>query len=252
MSRSRSICSKAHGVTLVEVLLALTITAMLLTAIGMALSTLIRAHRINEQNTITMTKARLVLNTMLHRIRMTGAHEPHDPALLDRFKANDRNPQIVNGKSVDGGVLDKTGIKMKIKVARKLDDTTNGDPQKIGQLDFDYQYDPAERELTLKSQGGPKHILLANVTDFEVRFYPTRSPEAIASGDPCDIAEQVTVKMTVEPSLASGSSEGEASQTAITVYGCAVPRCNTWTGRHTQDTIEELTGNKKHDVEPGF
>ncbi len=241
-----------HGTTLVEVLVALAVTATLMLAIGAALFTLVRAHRINEQNAITMAKARLVLNSMLHRMRMTGAIQPHDDALLDRYNANDRKPQVVHGKTVDGGILDKTGAKMSIKVAKKLEQLADDDPQKIGQLDFDYEYNASKHELTLKAQGGKKQLLMNNVTDFEVRFYPTRSPEAVASGGPYDVVEQITVKMTVEPSVAGLSSEGEAAQTAITVYGSAVPRSITWNGRHTDHTIEELSGNKKHKEEPGF
>src|SRR5438445_9014571 len=76
-----------RGVGLVELMMALAITASLLTATAVALNATSMAYKVNEEQASLIQATRLVLNRVTSSIRTTKLHSPNDPVLAGQFNA---------------------------------------------------------------------------------------------------------------------------------------------------------------------
>jgi Tfp pilus assembly protein PilV len=187
------------GATLVEVLIALSITAALLTAVGLALDASVQGYQINEVETTLAQRARITMHRMLATIRAGGGHEPYSA---------DAHATFVNGVDVtDSGIAFDT------------DD---------GHLTI-YRYDAANKRVMAEIDG-VSHVLLDGVDAFSLRLEPMKSAAHIRSGLNHDLLRRVTILLTIrDADSATTPLPGEVrSGRTLTVSSSAVPRRNAW------------------------
>src|SRR5690349_11308345 len=125
------------GATLVEVLIALSITAALLTAVGMALDASVQGYQVNQAESTLAQRARLTLHRMLTNIRAGDGHQAYAAAAQTDF--------------AKGLVVADTGI------AFYSDD---------GHATL-YRYDAANKRL-MADVDGASHVLLDGVDAFSL------------------------------------------------------------------------------------
>src|SRR5690349_16358233 len=82
MSRRRR-----HGVGLVELLVALAISAALLTATAMAIDASFKAYAVNQEQSDLTQRSRLAMYRITAVVRQTQAHQPGTTTFYNQFKA---------------------------------------------------------------------------------------------------------------------------------------------------------------------
>jgi type II secretory pathway pseudopilin PulG len=79
---------RARGLGLIEMMLAMAISAAVLTAVATALDVSFRSYAVNQENTILMHRARLAMHRITTDIRTTTAHTPPLGSVAEQdFKA---------------------------------------------------------------------------------------------------------------------------------------------------------------------
>ena len=198
------------GMTLVEVLLALSITAVLMLAIVIALRAGIQTINVN-QDTLA-SRSRIALNRMLDQIRTAQAHAPY----------------ISNVTAYTTGYI-KTG-KEYTNIGVKLIDPRDN-------ADYVYYLDAGQIKVT--RNGSAPVSLLDGVTAFQVTLWPGKSPASRASGGDYDQTRLVTITLS-----ASGNESGKP--VAIAVSGSSVPRINSWSGSQLSYPIDTIIAENRY------
>jgi Tfp pilus assembly protein PilW len=186
-----------RGVGLFELLIALSISATLLTATGVALDASFFSYRVNEEQSSLIQNARLTLNRITTAIRTSKAHQPHSAGLL---------PAFVSGLTVTDNGLD-------------MYDLTN--------TSLSFTYDPTAKTVSA-TYNGVAHVLAQGVTQFQITIEPMRSPEAIRTGAGCDLVQRATVLMAIQTTAATMQRSETTSGQVITLSASVMPRRNTW------------------------
>ncbi|MEM6459022.1 MAG: prepilin-type N-terminal cleavage/methylation domain-containing protein [Planctomycetota bacterium] len=163
--------SRSRGLSLVEMLLALAISAMLLTATMVAIDASFTAYAIAAESATTQTSTRLVVNRLLTLVRTNEAHGPLDPA------------DAPAGETVteSGDVLTSTYLSL-----------IDGDRNTIT-----LRYDAANDRIMLKKEPlsgatATEQPILGGVTD--CKFYLRRRTD----NDGIDVLERGSIDFTVE------------------------------------------------------
>jgi Tfp pilus assembly protein PilW len=183
---------------LVELLIALSISAALLTATAVAVDASFRSYAVNQEQASLTQRARLAMYRILTSIRTTDLHQPKTTALATTFSK--------------GTIVTDTGIAMF---------TDDG-------VELDYVYDDTNKQLLL-IQGGTSHVMLHGVDAFQVKLEPMRSADSIKTGQMTyDRLMRATVLLTVRTNdQTSQASETTGLQT-VTLSGSVMPRRNVW------------------------
>lgn len=233
--------TRRHGVSLIEVLLALTISATLLAAVAIAVNACFESFRVNQERGIVLNRARSVMLNLVQRMRMTEYLQPRTPGQLTAFQ----NYSL----ATTAGVTDN-GIQ--ILASDVANDGTSGTR---ALTDIAYYHDTADNNKRLQIiVNGKTWTLLDGVTDFRITFHPKRSSDAFAAGGGCDVVDYATITMTVVPIKgALTSSEMHHNpvpaddpnaninpNAAITLTASIVPRKSSWSGRTTPFAIEDM------------
>jgi prepilin-type N-terminal cleavage/methylation domain-containing protein len=198
--------ARRKGLGLVEMLVALSISAALLVAVGAALDTSFKAYRANQEVADLTQRARLGMHRMLTELRTTT-----DPVPADEVLAAYRAGQVVTTRAVRIDAPDGLTAIRYLHSGNQL------------------------RRQTLTRVGGAGTVASEGVfldgvsaADFEVTLEPQRSPRAARGGLSHDQLRRATVRMTVRPSAESDSpTEGQGNQ-AVTLVSSVVPRRNAW------------------------
>lgn len=194
---SHARATRSRGVGLAELLIALAISAMLLTATAVALDASFRAYRINQEQSSLIQRARLAIHRITTTIRQCEAHAPATSALLDDF---------ATGQNVTD-----TGIAMY---------------NDAGDL-VRFSYDSVTQRLSM-TQGGTTRTLVEGVTQFQVVLEPMRSSTSVRTGGVYDLLSRATLLLTVRNSSDTASSTESTGQQDITVSTSVMPRRNIW------------------------
>jgi prepilin-type N-terminal cleavage/methylation domain-containing protein len=189
--------NRHHGVSLVELLIALAICAALLTATGFAVDSAFKGYAINQEQASLQQRARLAINRLQTYIRTTEAHVPLTDAKKTQF--------------TQGTVVTDTGIKM-------LDDSNN---------EIDFKFDSTTNELQMV-QAGQTHVLLRDVTTFTVKMEPMKSPTAIKTGGAYDLLMRATIQLSVKSTTHEADETSDGMNQIITLVGSVMPRRNIW------------------------
>jgi prepilin-type N-terminal cleavage/methylation domain-containing protein len=186
-----------RGLTFVELLIALAISAILLTATAVCTDASFRAYQVNQEQSTLIQRARIALNRMTTVIRTTTAHSPDSPVPASLFAS--------------GQTVTDTGIDL-------YDDTAT--------LTI-FRYDAANKRL-LAIVGGKTFELLDGVQSFQIKLEPMRSPASIRTGGGWDLLMRATILMTIRSSVDS-NAPGETTGTQVLAMSASVmPRRNVW------------------------
>jgi prepilin-type N-terminal cleavage/methylation domain-containing protein len=194
--------NRRRGVGLVELLVALSISAALLTATGVAIDASFKAYAVNQQNSDLTQRSRLAIYRITAMIRQTREHAPHTTALANQF---------ATGKTITDTTIDMYDL---------------------NKNEVTYSYDAAKKQLiaTVKSFGGVAvpHVMCEGVETFQVRMEPMRSAESIRTGGAWDLLKRASIVLTVKTSAAT-IAEGESGGTqTVTLSASVMPRRNSW------------------------
>jgi prepilin-type N-terminal cleavage/methylation domain-containing protein len=203
-----SVLKRRHrnGVGLVELLVALAISAALLTAVAVAVDASFKGYAINQSQAQLMQRARLAMNRITSYIRATTEHLPDD----DDAQSDFENGLVTTASSI-----------------RMMTDSTNG--VIFRQNGTALQMVPFTIAGTTLTEG-TAHVLLDGVgtTDFLITFEPQRSAQAAKTGAKYDQLRRASITLTLRPS-ATNSVKGEAQQNeSVTLSTSIMPRRNIW------------------------
>jgi prepilin-type N-terminal cleavage/methylation domain-containing protein len=194
--RRRPPANRAKGFGLIELLVALSISAALLVATGMAVHASLMAYQVNQEQATLMNRCRITLYRMLGDIRCTMLHQPLHH--LSDFQ--------------NGQIIDDNGISM----------YPDG-----GATAYTYAWDQDTQELTVQIGSGAPQVLLTGVESFNIRMEPMKSPGSVKS----DLLKRATITLTVHTTSDSGSATETTGRQSITLSSSVMPRRNVWVGQ---------------------
>jgi hypothetical protein len=194
--------TRRRGVGLAEMLIALSISAALLTATAVAVDSAFKAYKVNQEQSDLTQRARLSIHRMTSLIRQTEVHAPYTPALATQFST---------GKTVSD-----TGVNMYDLQGNQVT----------------FRYDSANKRVlavvTPPSSTAKSYPLCEGVESFSVKLEPMRSSKSIRSGGGWDLLRRVTILLTVKTNNSTAlKGEGVGHQT-VTISASVMPRRNNW------------------------
>jgi hypothetical protein len=196
-SRPRGRQRRNAGLGLVELLVALAISAALLTAVAVATDSSFKAYAINEEQSGLTQRARLCMHRMLTYMRTCKEHQPITDTEVTRFS--------------QGVIVTDIGVSMFTEDGRQLD----------------FEYDAPNRKLMLVENGVSRE-LLHGVEAFYVKMEPMKSPSAIRGGTGYDLLRRATILLTIKTSGQSADIDEDANSNIVTMSCSVMPRRNTW------------------------
>ncbi|HEY7115578.1 MAG TPA: prepilin-type N-terminal cleavage/methylation domain-containing protein [Tepidisphaeraceae bacterium] len=184
---------RRHGLGLVELLVALSISAAVLTATAVATDAAFRAYHINREQSDLMQRARLSVYRITTMLRQTKLHAPHTPTLAAQF---------ATGKTVTDTAID-------------MYDMSNNQ--------VSYRFDVTKKQL-LAVVNGTSHVMCSGVETFSVNLEPMRSADSIKTGGAWDLLRRATILLTVRTT----ASDADVGAQSVTLSASVMPRRNTW------------------------
>jgi prepilin-type N-terminal cleavage/methylation domain-containing protein len=195
-----------RGVGLVELLIALAISASLLTAVAVAVDASFKAYGVNQTQAQLMQRARLSLNRIVAYIRTTSDHRPDDDAAQTDFE---------NGLVAQAGSI------------RMLTGATSG-------VIF-RQADNRLLMVPFTISGGSlvedtPRVLLDGVgaDDFQITFEPQRSATSSKIGGNYDQLRRASIVLTLRPGSKTTATAEATEGQSITLSTSVMPRRNIW------------------------
>jgi len=180
----------ARGLGIVEMLLALAISAGVLTAVAVALDVSFRSYGINQENANLMQRCRIAMYRISTDIRTASGHTPMNAAPLKLFTAG-RN-------CTDNSIL-------------MIHD--NG-------AQIAYQYDPVNKLLNTVDKNGNEWVVAKGVEAFEVKFEPAPGVNTVS-------LLRASILLTVRTPGKELGVGSQADQT-VTLSTSVMPRRNVW------------------------
>jgi hypothetical protein len=193
--RSRS--NRRRGIGLAELLISLSISAALLTAVAVAIDASFKAYSINQEQSDLMQRARLAVHRITTMIRQTKEHAPENGGLANDFST--------------GATVTDSGIDM----------------MDLNDNEVTYSYDKGNKRL-LAIVNNKKFTLASGVEDFQVRMEPMRSAESIRTGGGWDLLKRATVLITVRTTSATATKGEGVDKQTVTLSASVMPRRNAW------------------------
>jgi hypothetical protein len=204
-----------RGIGLAEMLIALGISAAVLTAIAAATNAGFQSYQSNAAAGDAAQRARLTIDRALHLLR--GTDDLKDDAGI----AHDPGPLTpsVRENFINGEIVEDTGF-----VVYEPFEDEHGDPAYRTVV---WQFDADAGVLTQSVDAGTPYTVLRNVLSFRCRFQPMRSSENRRRGIlDHDKLRRATVVLTVGVDPVAGVGPDTASVATFTLSGSASPRRN--------------------------
>jgi prepilin-type N-terminal cleavage/methylation domain-containing protein len=188
--------SRRSGMGMVELLVALAISATLLTATAVAVDAAFKAYEVNQEQAVLMSKARVSLSFLTTNIRGTTLHAPDNASRKTQFAA--------------GQTVTDTGIVM-------LDANNNL---------LRFFHDATNKQLKVVGPAGTQ-ILAHGVESFSITMEPMRSSESIRTGGTWDLLKRASITLKVRTGGSTAPAEAVGTDT-VTLSGSVMPRRNAW------------------------
>lgn len=185
------------GLVLVELMIALSISAALLVATAWAVDASIRAYQINQEQSSLIQRARVALYHITTSIRTTDAHVPDSASARSDFTS--------------GLVVTDTGISM----------------YDLNNQVLTYRYDAINQRL-LAITGGQTYTMAEGVTAFSVKMEPMRSDESARTGGAWDLLRRATITLSVRSNSKTTVAGDSTGQQVLTLSASTMPRQNAW------------------------
>lgn len=188
-----SVHLRQRGLGLVEMLVALSITAALLTAAAVAIDASLKAYSVNQTQADTLHRARIALHRISTLIRTGSDHQPVSSDIQDAF--------------AQGQTVTDSGIEL------------TDSQENVLQFRFD-----VEQNRLLLVENNRTHVLLKNVKAFQVRMTPSRSVYSIKTGGGFDRLSRATLLLTLQPDTDSEHIDPNESDRDFTLSTSVTPR----------------------------
>lgn len=197
---------RRRGVGLVELLVALAISAALLTSVAVAIDASFKAYAANQTDAQLMQRARLAINRMVAYIRSTTDHLPDDDDAQTAFE----NGLVTQASAIRMLLNDTSGV-----IFRQSGDELQMVPFTI-----------AGNVLT----EGTARTLLKGVGagDFRITFEPQRSAQAVKIGAKYDQLKRASISLTLRTHADTAVSGEQSDRGAVTLNMSVMPRRNIW------------------------
>jgi Tfp pilus assembly protein PilE len=186
-----------HGLVLVELMIALSISAALLVATAWAVDASIRAYQINQEQSSLIQRARVALYHITTSIRTTDAHVPDNAGARSDFTS--------------GLVVTDSGITM----------------YDLNNQVLTYRFDVVNQRL-LAITGGQTYTMAEGVTQFTVKMEPMRSDESVRTGGSWDLLRRATITLSVRTNSKTSVAGDSTGHQVITLSASTMPRQNAW------------------------
>ena len=198
---------RRHGVGLVELLIALAISAALLVSVAVAVDASFKAYAVNQDQAQLMQRARIAMNRMVTYIRGTDDHLPKSDTAYDDF--------------IHGKVTSDNAIEMLLDSSHGISFRQSGTQLQMVSFWF---------SGATQVYGTPRTLLEGvGTADFVVKFEPQRSAKAVKTGNPlCDQLKRATISLTVRPATTTTVAGEDSSDQPVTLSACVMPRKNIW------------------------
>ena len=194
--RRRSV--RARGLGLIEMMLALAISASVLTAVATAIDVSFKSYAINQENSNLMQRARLAMHRISNDIRTVALHQP----ALGTTEYND----FVSGK-----IVTVSDIFLYVDLKQDISEIIH------------YSYDPTNKVLMCASDTlGGEYVVARGVEAFSVKMEPMKSQKNIRLGGQFDLLMRATITMTVKTNTNSTNPQ------TVTLSTSVMPRRNVW------------------------
>jgi prepilin-type N-terminal cleavage/methylation domain-containing protein len=197
MTTPFTISTRRRGVTLVELLISLAISAALLSATGIAIDASFKAYSANQITTELTQRTRVALHRILSELRTTAEHEP--------LTADQQNLFATGVESVDSGII----------------------MYRADGSELRFHHDATERQL-IATLDGAQHVLLKGVTAFEVRLTPMWITSDGNSRIRLAVLQRASVLITVETHGEAADVSENRNPITVTLSASAMPRQHVW------------------------
>jgi prepilin-type N-terminal cleavage/methylation domain-containing protein len=188
-----------RGLGLAEMLVALAISAALLSAVAVAVDASFKAYQINQEHSDLTQRARLAVHRITTMIRQTETHAPDNTGLAAEF---------ATGKTVTD-----IGISM----------FDLSDPP----TPITFRHDVPNRRVIAIVNNVP-HTLCEGVEGFAVRMEPMRSAKSLRTGGSWDLLRRVTILITVRSNSETALKGEGVGRQQVTISASVMPRRNSW------------------------
>jgi len=189
--------SKRRGLGLAEMMIALVISALLLTATAAALDSSFKAYTANQEQSSLMQQSRIAMNRMITTIRLSETHGPYNSTPLASFSI--------------GSTVTDHGISM-----YDQDDNL-----------VTYRYDSTNKLLYCATEDAER-VMLEGVEQFDVVMEPMRSAASIKTAGAYDLLRRAIITLSVKTTEnTAGVGESTGNQ-VVTLSAAVAPRRNAW------------------------
>jgi prepilin-type N-terminal cleavage/methylation domain-containing protein len=195
-----------RGLGLVEMMMALAISASVLTAVAYAVDVSFKTYSVNQEQATLMQRARLVMYRLTQDIRNTKEHYPISPAADKDFR--------------DGRIATDNAIAMYF-------DAPPGTPAENIPM-MVYRHDAENKLLMCVNANGDEFVAARGIESFEVKFEPIKSDEATRKGLKYDRLLRATILLTVATTGQSADVDESYAAQAVTLGTSVMPRRNSW------------------------
>lgn len=193
---------KTRGFTVIELLLAATITSMLLMVAAVAFNASFNSFKDNHERAMLLSTGRQFMFELIEEIKSASAHEAIAATVAEQ--------DTITEKFAKGVKTETPGVRILKKYPdmwdRDITPPTNEDPSHGSDtwVIRTYKYNSAKKQIIMVRQVGSQEeeapVVVANfIDDFKVIMEPTRSQQQIDNGKKdCDILFRATVYMTLK------------------------------------------------------
>ena len=194
---TRAARPRRRGMGLVELMIAMSISASLLTAVAVAVDACFRGYKINQEQAILMQRSRVAQHFICTNIRTTKLHAPLSAEQKLAFDS--------------GATVSDTGVEM-IDLNERI---------------VRFEWDAPTKRLLVTAEGRT-NVLAYGVENFDVRMEPMRSAVSIKTGGGYDLLARATVNLTVRTTEENSEASETTGTQTLTLSGSVMPRRNVW------------------------
>ena len=196
---------RARGLGLIEMMLALAISAAVLTAVATALDVSFKSYAVNQENANLMQRARLAMHRITTDIRTTTLHAAPTGSAAAADLA-----------------VGKIATTPELWLYRDM----NGDGVYTADEMMKYSYDSVNQLVMCIDFQGNEYVLARGVTAFAVKLEPMRSEQSIRTGGGYDLIMRANITMSVKTSGQSSDIDEKFGDQTVTLSTSVIPRRN--------------------------
>lgn len=202
------------GLSLIEVMIGLSLTALIMLAIFQAINASFMSFRSNQSQGMLAIRSRMVLMRLLDHVRATSLHIPLDPVKKAAWQASFAPVDDTGFKLAE---VQSDGVSL-IYYTYWLDTSNAANPQL--------------KMTRLVGTTSTTNVLLNQVSSFNVRMWSGKSSAAATQND---ILTRAVISLTAREQntgIVTGNriTGSNTIPDTVSLSGSAVPRQNAWTG----------------------